>query len=537
MNFRKIYEHCKNNNIKLNFVKELHSDNVQGSCGLLDFSTKQKTVEKEREEENQHLDCRELISDPNMKYVFYKYGNSTVNFTLARQEYLIGSHLMETCGHLPNFLRTIIYVKNVLVLHDTENKQNPFSTSRKSGDKIDCVDMAVFEYLDCVMPLSQLLTTENISSSFFNSIFMQLFLGILCAQQNAKFVHNDLHPGNVLILKCDKNVKFLYRLKIFGKEHLFLIPSFGYFPVIIDYGFAYSKECENRSLECADCDQHGLITYQFDELSDFIRLFVVILCAKGYYNNAGLQEKIKSLLKDLPIDRETSWEKVVTNDTTSFVERAFFEAINIGGDVKYTEKLLKLMMRNILMPVTYRAKYKNLDLKTELQNFFFEWINIEKWLKYTYEKLFVFRELTDIIRKSSDNENLVRKAVHDAIINVCGPSGNKIPLTAVKWDILIKSLKNSVGLLNNIAAQRIQYVQSKRKTFLYKYLVSSEHLFSEILPELYQFNTEESSSETFYTVLIDNIEKANALVFTPGQITADKAWEIFRSEINSENEP
>lgn len=492
-------------NTNLIFNKKIDEESAQGSCGILLISDKELKITSKDSEIPK--DCRDLISNFKTNCVFYKYGNNGRNCTLSRQEYVISQSLMSTCAHLPNFLRSIMYMKNSFVRKD--KCLDPFEINPNTNKNLLlCTDLIIFEYIENNISFYKLLKNTNLSLDFINSIIMQIFLCLICSQQNVNFVHNDLHANNILILKCDKNLKILYRIYLDDKEQYFLIPTYGYFPVIIDYGYSYTKECENMSVECLDLDNYGLITYKFDSLSDFIRLSVVLA---GKNVNKNLSNKIKEMFKNLPISMENSWEKIIEKDTLWYVEKIFLKILNDNNkykrNKKFYDQILRLLIRKITLPIKYDDTYKNVDVSNELTKFFNEWYSIEKWLKYDCEKIYIFRELIDSTRRNCDNPEKISLDVSNGFKNVID---KLIPLD-VNWNILISSLKLSTGYIENIIYKKIKELNSKRQSQLYSKLISGEHIFLEYIPFLYK-NSNKKLIEDDIILLIDNIDKSNMLI-------------------------
>lgn len=525
--FYTIYTACKNSSNFL-FKQKIDCDTAQGSCGIL-------SVNNLKIKEHSLIDCREIIIENKTDNVFYKYGNTGWNCTLARQEYVIADGLLKSCSHLPNFMRPISYIKNHFVRKD--KCSNPFDIENiKNKNKISCVDVTVYEYLKEKLTLWDLLSSSDpkvYESCKVESLILQTCLAIICAQQNSKFVHNDLHANNILLVECSKNLKMLYRLDICGKERLFVVPTYGLIPIIIDYGFSYSEDCKNMSLECIDSDNYGLITYKFDSISDFIRLFVVL---KRTVKNKNLVLTLDNMFHSLPISMKTSWEKIVDKDSCHYTEEIFKNAYGYSKFQK--EKVLanqihRLLLRTIVLPLKYCSEYENIDLKANLIVLFQEWSNIEKWFKYDYEKVYVFRELTDAVRKYKNNQD---KIVHYVNVSVKNVIDKDIPLN-VNWNLLVQSITASRRAMERILYKRVKYLDEKRKKYLYSCLKSGEHMFSRILKDIYTPNNVNVKSGDFL-LLIDNKEKVNAIIklSEDGIYIESDLYNIFKEEIK-ETEP
>lgn len=528
--FYTIHKICKNMT-SLIFDASINSDNVQGSCGILSLS---KNINNPVESSSKS-DARELLLKNTTDKVFYKYGNNGYNCTLSRQEFVIAQNLMEKCGHFPNFMRSIVYLKNHIVRNEGKD---PFSILNCEKKKLSCVDVSIFEYLEKVTAFHEILNNTSISTEIINTIVMQIFMAITAGQQNAKFTHNDLHASNILLIKCSKNIKILYRIMVNSKERLFLVPTHGYIPIIIDYGFSFSEECNGMSLECIDSDNYGLITYKFDSLTDFIRLFVVLY---GSQYNEDLSKYIRTLFRKLPISMKSSWEDIVKHESSYYIEKRFSEiyskifSVNSGNkQSKYLHyQILRLLMRNIILPINYNKNFEKYSFLDESANFLNMWIHIEKWFKYDYEKIFILRELLDNIRRicnfetcsiSIDKITLISKGFYESIGFICN---KKFPVD-IKWDKFITTINKLVGSIQNILAKNIHYLDKKRKHYLYEKLHSGEEMFEGILKFIYNDDKIklEINDEVF---LIDNIKKMNmsATMEESGDFSVEEIYSIF----------
>lgn len=96
-----------------------------------------------------------------------------------------------------------------------------------------------------------------------------IILGVLCALQIAqnklKFVHYDLHSGNILMKRIEDDAYFAYIID--GK--VIMYPTFGWYPVMIDMGSSYIEGIEERPTRTTVAHYHrGLQPTVFDPVSD-----------------------------------------------------------------------------------------------------------------------------------------------------------------------------------------------------------------------------------------------------------------------------
>jgi len=101
---------------------------------------------------------------------------------------------------------------------------------------------------------------------FYSSMLEQLTFGLYLAQKSFNFVHFDLHPGNVLFEKIDKNQNLYYK---YSKTHssIYEIQTNGFLFHIIDFGRSYVKTENNEYYDEEVMQMTGrMISYQSDLL-------------------------------------------------------------------------------------------------------------------------------------------------------------------------------------------------------------------------------------------------------------------------------
>lgn len=491
------------------FIKRIEGNNAQGSCGLIKI--KKPSVKKPSFSDS----CRELIFDKEEDEIaFYKYGNNGYNCTLSRIEYIVAQNLLRSCSHIPNFMRPVIYAKNIFIR--TDRCKNPFEIKNvKRKNKIICSDIAAFEYIPTEISLYSLLKKPTSTISSLNSVVMQICLAVIIAQQKCSFVHNDLHSQNILIAKCDPKIHLLYKVKICNEDRVFLVPTFGFIPIIIDYGFSFSEDCKGMSLECIDSDNFGFITYQFDNISDFIRLFVVL--ANSNYNKK-LSSFINEQFKTLPISMNTSWENLVETDSCAKLDNIFVNYCNEDLSMQY----LRFFLRNILLPLKCHKERYNLE--EELEIFFNEWDHIEKWLKYNFEKIYIMREFCDSVRKFN-NISLVSDHINKCLLEILD---RNLPIF-VNWELLVTSSRKITKEMENVLFTNTRELEKKRIDVLYKKLVSGEHMFKDVLKYLGNFQKHTLEKDDI-VILIDNDSNYITDIESTGEYTSEMLLQKFITE-------
>lgn len=127
----------------------------------------------------------------------------------------------------------------------------------------------------------------------------------LCAcellYQTCGIIHNDLHTSNVLIKKTDAEfVEYKFQNKVYRYK------TFGYFPVIIDFGYAFvAGDKIQASLMCTDI---GYSIHKADRLADARILLTKVSSALKKYGlmKCNLRKTIKSIFDPLDLT-ENGW--------------------------------------------------------------------------------------------------------------------------------------------------------------------------------------------------------------------------------------
>lgn len=323
--------------------------------------------------------ARDVITRTNGDTAFFKFSVKSETHTMGFYEWLVSKSMMLRCSFIPNFMRPYTYTKNTLVINHFRDSDddpasgssdengsgecggdyvdesslrscrypgpgrklrikrkkidinrddddylvtdiNPFEVNtenaRASDSDITVSDVGVFEVIDGVSLRSAKLTENELSS-----VTYQLCMALLMAQEVNGFVHNDLHWKNVLLTKCDPNlhISYVYR-RMDGTRSIFkrTVPTHGYIPVIIDYGFAYCNELahEQHNPEVLYADHIGYVTYETDKVVDILRTLLEYnsLCRLP----ADLMCRIKSCIKQngrIRVGENSAWYNFETRLT------------------------------------------------------------------------------------------------------------------------------------------------------------------------------------------------------------------------------
>jgi hypothetical protein len=158
-------------------------------------------------------------------------------------------------------------------------------------------------------PLHRYFKKTEFNNNLMSSQLLQMLLALQIAQNKFKFTHYDLHTTNVLQQRCEYDSVFLYNIN----NNKYLVPTYGYYPKIIDVGSSYSNEVNNHTmLTHANSYDYGFQTQFFDPLNDIhhsmLSLFYYIEDKKSCFES--LCNKIKHIFYRLPVLRKSGWKKL-----------------------------------------------------------------------------------------------------------------------------------------------------------------------------------------------------------------------------------
>lgn len=148
--------------------------------------------------------------------------------------------------------------------------------------------------------------------ALINSLILSILCGLGIAQKHLKFTHYDLHIDNILIKECEPEAIFMYIID--GNN--FVIPTFGFFPVIIDMGLSYCNALQGGTTKTpVEHYDKGLQSSMFDKFNDVHHFLISALYAVEYDEEEFyyLSTKMLYFFRHLPILRKKGWKMLPNN--------------------------------------------------------------------------------------------------------------------------------------------------------------------------------------------------------------------------------
>lgn len=386
---------------------------------------------------------------------------------------------------------------------------------------------------------------ETNFSGCTESLIYQLILALFIAQQEKQFTHYDLHLENVLLRRCLKRTFFLYKFIYEGVVFNKLIHTNGYFPVIFDYGFAYSKGVENTSYNNSlFFTNKGYTSFMFDEVTDFktllVRLAHIRTCPLKFKNLTDLLF-LKSDPITFKIDKETGWIKSTISSVGRIICKRLEKSI-IDVDHNYRDNFIYKELDNIVelfgILIKLPIGQNNFQIKTlndEVKKFLLEWNKIDIWFNATSsdDKLNVIKNIFEVLNDLITEENFNESTVYETrsksefnrkfklkLFEILDGYGDFINVENLDYGIFISSI---IQISNFIEHMCYAEIQRHKKLFNLSRLMDSWSLFNSIeelvrpeSPYTFQlddniviFDCMEKSTSSFELKDLDVIEALN----------------------------
>lgn len=386
---------------------------------------------------------------PSLKYCFKISRN--INY-LTRHEFNIMKNLNSLSNYCPHFCRNVGILECKLDSKiQKENEKNPFKIVTKYP--VD-TEVLLNEYIENSCKFYNYICSNKLSDSVIYSSVKQVLSAIMMAQQICNFTHYDLHSYNIMMLKCDPDIVFLY---VLGDGKLACIPTYGHYPKIIDFGFSYSNIMKDDYLypSLAHTDI-GFISDRFDWLSD-PKLFLVTV-SKEIKNkrcnstSIGFRNIIKNVFANLSIDWDSGWDNVDTHGVSEYITKKFIEhSRNSRFFKKYAYRCIDILQTLVIVPVKEQKNSHNFSIS--FNAFLDEFIKIENVIRDSTSLTYILKRIVDLTRTIQVNYLLKREetilyftqsvyAILDSVSKYARPQGIRFEKLLCSLLSLAKSIED-----------------------------------------------------------------------------------------------
>ena len=315
------------------------------------------------------------------------------------QEYRVLMDLNTLRDYCPHFVK--MFGKTTIpIVSNFKKAKNPFMPN--PDFKMITADMLIIQHLEGCKKFFKYIKNDMCSTIELLSIVKQALLASAIAHQKVKFTHYDMHSDNILIKECDPNSVFLYIVN--GEYHL--VPTYGRYPIIIDFGFSFSKSAENHQMNCSLAHtKYGFVQCKEDSYTD-AKLFLLSVSTEiNKYKQSNTSQTfrnvVKSLYKDARVDLDCGWDnRQKSNISDDFMEdfQRVFERSNFFDE--QGDFIVDLLQTLAVLPLTRRdTREKTKDLLTLVIE---EFAKIEKLVNDDFYNMYILKEIISSACKHRD---------------------------------------------------------------------------------------------------------------------------------------
>ena len=219
----------------------------------------------------------------------------------------------ETVGRRLNELECPVFSKFLhsrRMLTNPDTKADPFEYCETPLER----HVLFFEYIRGYSLSKVIKSKMEVETAAILSSIKTILLATKMAYNEMKFTHYDLHTSNILMTRCEKDKHLLFK---FDEDNVFSVPTHGWIPVVIDYGFAYiDKIDEGPMYQSLAHTNVGFISCAPDPFAD-AKLFLASVSSHAVrYRRTKIVLKMRKLFRSifgkLNMDLQCGWD--VNND-------------------------------------------------------------------------------------------------------------------------------------------------------------------------------------------------------------------------------
>lgn len=274
---------------------------------------------------------------------------------------------------------------------------NPFVTESKHCIK---KDVMICEYIkDSTKFYNFIRAEKDIDEKILYSTIKQVLLGIYIAQIKNKLTHYDLHSNNIMMKKCNKDLVFLY---VLDNENQFVVPTWGYYPMIIDFGFSYSDALKDKPFwPSMGHTEIGFTSDRFDPIAD-PKLFLVTVSGEIKEKRATNKSKklrriVRNIFGTLDIDWNSGWDKEkgsisAADEVNEVIQKEIQESALFKDYFHYCIDIIQTLS-------TLPLKKKDCSkIRNNIKIFLNEWKKIEAQIISPFYNLYILKCIVNISR-------------------------------------------------------------------------------------------------------------------------------------------
>lgn len=459
----------------------------------------------------------ESKEDPKVRFVFKI--SQYINY-LVQHESCIMEGMNDIASYCINFPFCAGYI-NADIDPTKRKKGNPFS--------IDCKypiekEVLLMQHLEDSKKLYNYIKSNKIQDATVFSCIKQVLIAMCVARKEKKFVHYDLHSNNVMVKKCDKDLVLLY---VNSPDVQFCVPTFGNYSVIIDYGFSYSLDMDNKPLWCSlNHTDVGFMSDRYDPIAD-PKLFLISVSKELKENrDSKSTKKLRNIAKNnygcLDIELNSGWDSDCKVSAGELVVNTLVPYMKKSKTFANSEfYFLDIIQTLITLPL---KKQDYSGLKSASKAFIEEFYKIENKIASEFYSLYVLKGIVNSAKivsgdyKKKETRKMALSFFKKSILEYIDSISKYCLPKNVHYEKMLCSLLCLAKCLEGLFYKNVRdRMKTKEKSYEKIPITDLEELCVAIdvnIPSEYVFN------EKTKVMVMDSVKKqCNMLNLTPEEIS------------------
>ena len=345
-----------------------------------------------------------IIKVKNKKCVYKT--SQTFNY-IIKHEYSIMKSLKEIEKCCPYFaLPYGLYNHNSD--YDYKYKENLFDVERPKYVKNQTLLM---EYIDSD-DFTEFIEDYDTDDNIIYSIIKQILCALCISQRLKDFCHYDLHSSNILMTDCNPDLVVLY---ILNEKNSIVVPTLGKMPKIIDFGFSYTKDLNNKHFNSTLAHSNaGFLSCTKDFISDLKLFLVTVSHDTNQYHRSVKSQTFRNIIRNIFKPLDINWEAGWNNYSRDGASDELLNKINnlyskSNLFKKYDYHCIDILQSLVKLPLRENSF---INLEISFSTFINEFIKIEEHISSNIMNLYIFKNLVEIV---SDLKSLYIKNPKECI--------------------------------------------------------------------------------------------------------------------------
>jgi hypothetical protein len=331
--------------------------------------------------------------------------------TGTRLVYKVSQHIDFLMEHEKVVASRLNEVKNPVFARLVESGIYPVNPSSRAKHPWEKCERAVkklvlfYEYIPGYS-LSKIIKKkkDTVSVKTIIASIKIIMTSLYCAFKQVGFTHYDLHTSNILMKKCDPDLVFVIHD---GSGNAFALPTFGYIPSIIDFGFSYIDTIDNGPMYQSLAHTNvGFVSCAMDKFAD-TKLFLCSVSSQMMRHRKTkevmrLRKFVKSTFKELDVDFDCGWdlndEESIGNEALNFLHRANKKEIS-ELFYKYDAYAVDILTSLVQLPITAGGPGESDEgLLNYYKIFLKQFAKFEMHVQSSYSRLRILRAVVETAR-------------------------------------------------------------------------------------------------------------------------------------------